>query len=540
VGGIDNIRTDLLAAGLARWFDELSDSGIFTTDTDLIIRSWNRWLEAQTGIPAAKAIGTGLFVLFPGLTDRGLDKYYQDALGGEVCVLSERFHRYLIPINRSGPAGPEMAQSARIAPLSVNDVVAGTITVLEDVSERVASERELRSQIAVAERARLAAEDASKLKDEFLATLSHEIRTPLNAVLGWVRILRTQPKNKSRDRGLEVIERNAISQLRLVEDLLDMARVISGKLRLDIAVIQLETVAQAAMEVVAPAAAARHIAVNAAFAPDLPPVTGDADRLQQAIWNLLSNAVKFTGRDGRIDVNVAHVDDSVVLTVRDTGMGIQRDFLPYVFDRFRQQDASAARREGGLGLGLALVRQITELHGGTVSAHSDGENKGARFSIVLPAAKDVAPQDRPPLEQDALPVRLAGVSVLIVDDHDDGREMLRVGLQGYGAQVQAVRSAAAALETLSTDRAVPDVIVCDIAMPDMDGYALMRRIRSSKNAAVRRIGAIAASAYAEQEDRIRALAAGYQLYVAKPINPLVLAASIHRLAAASSREERER
>jgi PAS domain S-box-containing protein len=540
VTNIDNITSDLLAAGLARWFEELSDSGIFTTDASLIIRSWNRWLEAQTGIPAAKAVGTGLYALFPGLKDRGLDEYYQDALGGEVRVLSERLHRYLIPINRSGSAGFEMAQSARIAPLSVGGRVAGTITVLEDVSERVASERELRSQIAVAERARLAAEDASKLKDEFLATLSHEIRTPLNAVLGWVRILRTQPKNKSRDRGLEVIERNAISQLRLVEDLLDMARVISGKLRLDVAVIQLETVAQAAMEVVAPAAAAKRITVHPAFAPDLPPVTGDADRLQQAIWNLLSNAIKFTARDGRVDVNVTQADGSVVLTVCDTGQGIARDFLPYVFDRFRQQDASAARREGGLGLGLALVRQIAELHGGTVSAHSDGENKGARFSIVLPAAKNVGPQDRPPQQPDALPVRLAGVSVLIVDDHDDGREMLRVGLQGYGARVQAVRSGAAALETLSTDRAVPDVIVCDIAMPDMDGYALIRRIRSSKNAAVRRIAAIAATAYAEHEDRIRALAAGYQLYLAKPINPSALAASIQQLAAPSSREDRER
>jgi PAS domain S-box-containing protein len=539
VSGIDNIRTDLLAAGVARWFDELSDSGIFTTDANLIIRSWNRWLEAQTGIPAAKAVGTGLYVLFPGLRDRGLDQYYQDALGGEVRVLSERLHRYLIPINRSGSGGSEMAQSARIAPLSVDGVVAGTITVLEDVSERVASERELRSQIAVAERARLAAEDASKLKDEFLATLSHEIRTPLNAVLGWVRILRTQPKNKSRERGLEVIERNAISQLRLVEDLLDMARVISGKLRLDVAVIQLETVTHLAMEVVAPAAAAKHIEVHAAFAPDLPPVTGDSDRLQQAIWNLLSNAVKFTGRDGRIDVDITHAADSVVLTVRDTGQGIRRDFLPYVFDRFRQQDATAARREGGLGLGLALVRQIAELHGGTVSAHSDGENKGARFSIVLPAAKDAGAQERPRQQPDALPVTLAGVSVLIVDDHEDGREMMRAGLQGYGARVEAVRSGAAALETLATDRAVPDVIVCDIAMPDMDGYTFIRRIRSSKNAAIRRIAAIAATAYAEHEDRIRALAAGYQVYMTKPITPSVLAASIHRLAAPSSGEDRK-
>ncbi len=225
---------------MLRWFEELSDRGIFTTDDALVVRTWNPWLEAQTGVPASVAIGASLIELYPTIKDRGLDRYYANALAGEVHVLSERFHRFLIPVPRNiqSIGLSEMAQSARIAPLTVGQSVVGTITVIEDVTERVVSERELRNQIAASERARNVAEEASRLKDEFLATMSHEIRTPLNAVLGWTRILRTQPRLKTRDHALEVIERNAASQLRLVEDLLDMARVISGKLRLELKTIR--------------------------------------------------------------------------------------------------------------------------------------------------------------------------------------------------------------------------------------------------------------------------------------------------------------
>src|SRR5688572_25465255 len=377
-----------------------------------MVRTWNPWLAAQTGIAAAEAIGKPLLELYPSLAARGLDEYYRNALNGEVHVLSERLHKFLLPIARSlqSIGVSEMAQSARIAPLSVGAEVVGTITVIEDVTERVVSERELRNQIAASERARGEAEEASKLKDEFLATLSHEIRTPLNAVLGWARMLRTQPRMKSRAHGLEVIERNAASQLRLVEDLLDMARVMSGKLRLDLKTVEFEGVIQAAIDVVTPAANAKQIAVSTAFEKTRAIVSGDPDRLQQAVWNLLANAVKFTEPGGHIDIQLQSAAGTAVLTVHDTGQGINRDFLPYLFDRFRQADASASRRHGGLGLGLALVRQIAELHGGSVFAESGGKDQGSTFTLKLPLANGRVdtPRSR---ATDAQIVTLTGVSV---------------------------------------------------------------------------------------------------------------------------------
>jgi PAS domain S-box-containing protein len=520
----------LLGAAFAHWVQDLSDRGIFTTDVHLLVQSWNRWLEAQTGIPACQAIGRHLLDIFPEMRERALDQYYREALAGEVRVLSQRLHRHLIPIRRSLPGSgiTEMAQSARIAPLSAGDRVVGTITVIEDVTERVVSERELRSQIAASEHARAVAEEASRLKDHFLATLSHEIRTPLNAVLGWVRILRTQPKEKSREHALEVIERNGMVQLRLVEDLLDMARVVSGKLSLDVTVLALQEIAQAAIDVVAPGAAAKRITIETKFDAACPPVSGDPERLQQAIWNLMSNAVKFTPRDGRIEVTLSEVDDSVRLSVRDTGEGIDPEFLPYVFDRFRQADSSASRRHGGLGLGLALVQQIVGLHGGSVSAQSAGTGEGATFSITLPAAATDSHAEPPP-DRIESGVVLDGISVLIVDDDADGREMLATSLGGYGADVRAVSSAKDAIDALEIERFMPDVMVSDVGMPTMDGYALIRRIRSSKSPRTRRLAAIAVTAYADAEDRMRALAAGYQEHLPKPLDAALLAASIRRL-----------
>ncbi len=522
--------TDLMSAALLRWFQDLSDRGIFTTDVELNVRSWNRWMELQMGLSAEEVIGRPLTAVVPSLAMRGLDQYYRDALAGEVRVLSERFHKFLIPISRSnalrGPA--EMAQSARIAPLTAGDTVLGTITVIDDVTERVVTERELRTQIAVSEHARTIAEDASRLKDDFLATLSHEIRTPLNAVLGWARILRTQPEITSRAQAhaLEVIERNAGSQLRLVEDLLDMARVVSGKLRLDVRVMPLAEAARAAVDVVQPAADARNIRLDVRIDDVL--VHGDADRLQQVVWNLLSNAVKFTPPGGHIQLTIARTDEEVELSVRDTGQGISRDFLPFVFDRFRQADASAGRRHGGLGLGLALVRQIVELHGGSVSVDSEGVNRGTTFTVRLRA---VAPDRVAEAGDDAaLPmVTLRGVSVLVVEDHDDGREMMATALEAWGAQVLAVASTVAALDAIGSRRFMPDVLVSDVGLPGSDGYELIRRLRAAAPP-VRDIPAIAVTAYVDDDDRRRTLEAGYQMHVPKPFDPRVLAASVAQLA----------
>jgi PAS domain S-box-containing protein len=537
LSGSDLAGGDLLTSALFRWFEELSDRGIFTTDDKLIVRTWNPWLEAQTGMPAAIAIGSSLIDLYPSVKTRGLDRYYANALAGEVHVLSERFHKFLIPIARNiqSIGLSEMAQSARIAPLASAERIVGTITVIEDVTERVVSERELRNQIAASERARKVAEEASKLKDEFLATMSHEIRTPLNAVLGWARILRTQPRLKKRDHALEVIERNAASQLRLVEDLLDMARVISGKLRLDLKIVTLEDVVRAAIDVVTPAAAAKNITISTSFDKHRPVINGDFDRMQQVIWNLMSNAVKFTEPGGRVDAQISRKGTAVELIVRDTGQGISRDFLPYMFDRFRQADASASRRHGGLGLGLALVRQIVELHGGSVSAASDGENRGSTFVVRLPIAAGTLAAPA----VNAEPVTLKGIRVLVVDDDVDGRDMLLTSLREYGATVRGAASSAEALSVLDSDASF-DVVISDIGMPDTDGYEFIRLVRNAADAKTRLLPAIAVTAYADPEDRIRASVAGYQAHLSKPVDAALVAASIAGLVVSPRRNSRRR
>jgi len=528
-------RSDALGVAAARWFEELDDRGVFITDERLIVRRWNHWLAAQTGRSAQEIVGQGLLAIYPALVERGVDRYYRDALAGEVRILSERFHKFLLPITRNfhGAGLTEMAQSARIEPLRDGDAVIGTITLIEDVTERVIAERELRNQIAASEQARRLAEEASRLKDEFLATLSHEIRTPLNAVIGWTRILRTQPALRSRAHALEVIERNATSQMRLVEDLLDMARIISGKLRLKIDAVSLAEVARAAVDVIAPGAAAKQVAVEVAVEEDLPPVSGDSERLQQVVWNLMANAVKFTETGGTIRLELARVGPNVRLSVRDTGQGISPDFLPYVFDRFRQADASASRRHGGLGLGLALVRQIVELHGGAVGVDSRGVKQGSTFWVTLPAVSGIGAQQRLPAEASAEPVTLNGVAILIVDDETDARELLVAMLEEYGARVRAVDSADAALRILGADGDgfAPDVLVSDIGMPGTDGFALVREIRKSPSEQIRKLPAIAVTAYANPEDRVRALVAGYQNHVPKPVDANVLAAAIAKLVA---------
>jgi PAS domain S-box-containing protein len=525
--------TALREAAMLRWFQELADRGVFTTDETLAVRTWNGWLEAQTGWPEDAVIGKPVSEVIPGFAERGLERYYREALGGEIRLLSERFHKYLLPISRSfHTAGlTEMAQSARIGPLLSGTRVIGTITVIDDVTERVISERELRNQISVSDRARQVAEEASRLKDEFLATLSHEIRTPLNAVLGWTRILQTQPNLRSRTHALEVIERNAASQLRLVEDLLDMARVISGKLRLDIQTVSLARLADAAIEVIRHAADARRITIERHYEPDLPPVNGDEDRLQQVIWNLLSNAVKFTEPGGTVTITVRRDGDQVEMCVLDTGEGISREFLPFVFDRFRQADSSTSRRHGGLGLGLALVRQIVELHGGQVTVFSDGPKRGSSFWIRLPVGAGGVMAVHPVV--DSRPVTLHGISVLIVDDNDEARELLGIALQEYGAEVTAVPSGQRALEHLRGTK-IPDVLISDVAMPGSDGYDLIRHVRTMPGA-VHNIPAIAVTAYANPDDRIRALVAGFHRHLPKPIDPAVLAATVATLVPASAR-----
>jgi signal transduction histidine kinase/CheY-like chemotaxis protein len=382
------------------------------------------------------------------------------------------------------------------------------------------------------------AEEASRAKDEFLATLSHELRTPMTPILGWAQILHRLAGSDARvAQAAGVIERNAIAQTRIIDDLLDMSRIVSGKIRLDVHVYDPREVLDAALDAVRAAAQARGVALECAVAADVPVLRGDPQRIQQVLWNLLSNATKFTGRGGRVRIEAVVAEAAAQRVVRicvtDTGLGIAPAFLPHVFERFRQADSSATRNHGGLGLGLAIVRQLVELHGGTVSASSDGLGKGAAFVLALPGA----PGARPPLaaagdaaaHDDGPAISLpAGLRVLVVDDEVDARDRIARVLADGGAEVRAVGSAAAALDALPAFR--PQVLLSDIGMPGRDGYALIRDVRESPDAEVAAVPAIALTAFARSDDNTRALAAGYQLHLGKPVDEARLLAAVASLA----------
>jgi signal transduction histidine kinase/ActR/RegA family two-component response regulator len=381
------------------------------------------------------------------------------------------------------------------------------------------------------------AERANRVKDEFLATLSHELRTPLNAILGWAHMLemgRLDPAHQRK--AICTIVRNARAQTHLVNDVLDVSRIISGKMQLALKTVDLVSIVSAAIETIRPAARARSIEIQANLPPHLV-LVGDAGRLQQIAWNLLSNAVKFTPKHGRVAVNLETRESLAVLVVSDTGIGIDAEFLPHVFERFRQADSSTTRQHGGLGLGLAVVRHLVELHGGTVQAESAGPDRGATFTIALPV-RAIAVDDRssrPTDEHDLATVagsgvpRLAAIRVLAVDDEPDARELVQAALTEFGATVRTVSSAQEAIEALGDW--LPDVLVCDIGMPFEDGYELIRMVRALPPENGGLIPAVALTAYARSEDRSRMLAAGYQEHLAKPVAPDELALVVETLAA---------
>jgi signal transduction histidine kinase len=401
----------------------------------------------------------------------------------------------------------------------------------EELSAEVAERRRIeeeRAQLLVRE------QQASRLKDEFLATISHELRTPLNAVLGWAKVLKSADLAATlRGRALESIERNATAQARLIDDLLEVSRIVTGKLRLKVRPLDLAQVVDAAVDVVRPAADAKEIRLERRYARRPWPTMGDPDRLQQIVWNLLSNAVKFTPRGGTVSVELERAGSSDRLVVADTGRGIDGAFLPHVFAPFRQADASTTRDHGGLGIGLAIVRQLTELHGGSVGAESDGPGEGSRFTVLLPA-HDVEQAPRAPAE-DPLPGRgdgdapeLTALRVLVVDDDPDARELLSTALGYYGAEVVTADSAGEALALIP--EVMPDVLLSDIGMRGEDGFALIRRVRALPPDRGGLVPAVALTAFAAANDRVRALSAGFQLHVAKPFDPLDLARTVQRLA----------
>jgi PAS domain S-box-containing protein len=370
--------------------------------------------------------------------------------------------------------------------------------------------------------ARTEAEESNRLKDEFLATVSHELRTPLTAILGWSRMLEAGTlDDPTAARAIETIRRNAISQAQIIDDILDVSRVITGKLYLDLHPIDLAPVIEAAVNVVRPTAEAKGIRIETEFSSQPAVITGDANRLQQIIWNLLSNAIKFTPSGGSVFLSVHEIGTQVEVRVADTGQGISRDFLPFVFDRFRQADSTSTRQYGGLGLGLAIARHLVEIHGGTIMAESPGEEKGATFSLRLPSVgSDSSPSRGPSAGKAAIDsfqfnAQLEGIHVLLVEDDLDTLDLLSAALKHQRATVTAVSSAAEALASIRISR--PDIVVTDIAMPGADGYQLLEKIQAMAFAGDRRLPVVAITAYAKEEDRQQALSSGFQSYLAKPI-----------------------
>jgi signal transduction histidine kinase/ActR/RegA family two-component response regulator len=383
-----------------------------------------------------------------------------------------------------------------------------------------------------AEAAREAAEAANSAKDQFLSTLSHELRTPLNAVYGWATMLeRGQLGAEQAQRALQIILRNVNAQVRLIDDLLDLSRVASGKLRLAVQPVDLQRVIEDALDGIRPAAAAKNIRLQPVLASPGGPVSGDPDRLQQVVWNLLSNAVKFTPKGGRVQIQLQRVSSHVELLVSDTGQGIQPDLLPYVFDRLRQGDSSSTRSHGGLGLGLALVRHFVELHGGIVFAESPGEGRGATFVVKLPLMtarpSELAAERTPPTFQRASAQSLAGLRILVVDDDSTAVDLNREILSQVGAEVRGCTSGAEALQLLQQWR--PAVLVSDIEMPGLDGYTLLRQIRALPPDQGGKTPAVALSAYNRPEDRVRSLRAGFNFHVSKPVEPNELTAIVASL-----------
>lgn len=416
-------------------------------------------------------------------------------------------------------------------------------TLASEVKERERIEEELRASLSREQIARAEAETANRMKDEFLATVSHELRTPLNAIIGWSHMLRGGKLDEATiARAIETIDRNAKSQAQLVEDILDVSRVITGKLRLNIAPVDVASVINAAIDSVQLAAESKGIELEVTLDPSARHILGDASRLQQIVWNLLSNAIKFTPSGGHVSVRLSRADRDAQIEVTDSGAGISEDFLPHIFDRFRQADGTTTRRYGGLGLGLSIVRHLVELHGGTVQAYSVGESKGTTFTVTLPLPPS-SPQVRrrnagtgslwPKALSDehvAAQPSLSDVRVLLVDDDQDTLQVLSVMLGDSGAKVQTASSAAAALEVLQWYH--PDVLVSDLAMPREDGYSLINKIRALEIEGEGRLPAVALTSHVRVEDRTRALSAGFNMFVPKPVEPTELISAIANLSEA--------
>jgi PAS domain S-box-containing protein len=478
--------------------------------------------------PVAKALRSGEPILIPEVRPGEFEPLAENADHRQALEALAPRSLMIAPIVARGRA---LGALTFVAAESNRRFGRSDLGLAEDVARRAALAVENARLYKASQEARQAAEAANRAKDEFLATLSHELRTPLSPILGWVRLLRSGDLDEAASaRGLEVIERNVRAQTQLIEDLLDVSRIITGKLRLEVRPMDLVSVVEAGIEAVRPAADAKGIRIEARLDPLASAMVGDPDRLQQVVWNLVSNAVKFTPKDGRVEVELSGVNAHARIRVRDTGKGIRPTFLPHVFDRLRQADSTSTRAHGGLGIGLAIVRHLVELHGGTVAAESEGEGKGATFTVELPISGAPGTERSAPdaAAQPEGAVRLDGVRVMVVDDEADTRDLLSFSLRNYGAEVTALGSATEALAAIQ--QAKPDVLVSDIGLPGDDGYSLIRQVRALDEDRGGRVPAAALTAYAKDEDRHRAIAAGFQAHVTKPVELAELASVVASLA----------
>jgi PAS domain S-box-containing protein len=482
----------------------------------------NEAFASHTGL--ANAVGKTARELVPDLDASWFELYGRVAETGETA----RFENHApamedrwFDVYASRVGKPELRQVA---------------LVFKDVTAKKRADEEREQLLARESSAREEAEEAGRLRDEFLATVSHELRTPLNSMLGWVQMLRAGTLSAERQgRALETIERNARAQTQLIEDLLDVSSILAGKLRLEIEPLDVREIVEAAIETARPAAEAKKMRLQAVVS-STGTVMGDPHRLQQVVWNLLSNAVKFTPKGGRVQVLVERRDSSVDITVADTGQGIPKDFQSHIFERFRQVDGGTTRAHGGLGLGLAIVRQLVEMHGGTIQVFSEGTDRGSSFTVRLPLAVMKSREASSPraLQVAALshgfkcPPELDGLRVLLVDDEEDTREMLRTLLDGCLAKVRLAASAAEGLRLFQADP--PDILLSDVGMPDEDGYSFIAKVRALPLESGGEVPAVALTAYARTEDRTRALLAGFSSHVPKPVEPLELVAVITSLA----------
>ncbi len=524
---------------LCRYFSELSPQPMVAVEgTTHIMRHLNAAFARLVGREREELIGRPFTEAVPEGVENGclplLDRVYRT---GTPEILVEQEHSHTTP--------PVYWSYSVWAILGADERPAGVIIQVTDTTEMAIFRKQV---IAINEQLIISgirqheltetAERANQLKTDFLATLSHELRTPLTSIIGWSEMLGNPDLDPvTASRAIEVIRRNAHMQVQMIDDLLDVSRIITGKLRLSVQPVDLGTVIIAAVDGLRPAAEAREISLQLQLDAPAGQVSGDPDRLQQVAWNLISNAIKFTPQGGSVLVSLHRVDSHYEVTVDDTGKGIAPEFLPHVFDRFRQADATTTRAFGGLGLGLSIVRQLVELHGGRVRADSAGEGLGSTFTVSLPslaarrAVSDAGTVPRPEFNRQHLkcPPELSGLRVLVVDDEADTCELIQIILAGCGAQVKTASSAAAALEAAAEE--VFDVLISDIGMPDEDGYSLIAKVRALGKEHGGKVPAAAAlTAYAGEADRIRVLQSGFQIHVPKPISPSELVAVVANLA----------